>query len=378
VVGRRVNAWRRPASVRFMFATQTLQLVVLLVTLGLGVTVLMLLGPARRWSRRRRLHKRAGTGAPLAGPPKIGVVVNAAKLTDEDARRHQVDAAVAARGWQPPQWWHTTAEDPGPGQAAQARQAGCDLVLVLGGDGTVRLVAEQLLGTGIPIGLLPAGTGNLLARNLRIPPANLDQAVQVALGAGTRTMDAARAEIDISGEDHEPLRQTFLVMAGLGFDADVMAAVSSELKRKMGWFAYVLTGARNLRGRRTRVTLRLDGSEPVLMQVRSVIVGNCGELTGGVVLLPQAQLDDGWLDVVVVAPRGLVGWAAVAGRVISQRGRVPGQPRFGRPVVEHFRCRTVEVRAERPLQIQLDGDPVGSARVLRAEIEPGALRVKAP
>ena len=355
-------------------STGQIQLAVLLATLALAIAALLVLRAGR--SRRRRQH-RAGDRDPVAGSPRIGVVVNTSKLTDEDRRRHQVDAAVAARGWQPAQWWHTTADDPGPGQTIQAREAGCDLVLALGGDGTVRLVAEQLLGTGIALGLLPAGTGNLLARNLRIPPTDLGQAVQVALGAGTRTIDAARAEIDLSGEDHEPVRQTFLVMAGLGFDADVMAAVSSELKQKVGWLAYVVTGARNLRGRRTRVTLRLDDGEPTLMQVRSVIVGNCGELTGGVVLLPEALIDDGWLDVVVVSPRGLVGWAAVAGRVLAQRGGT-GISGIRRPVVEHFRCRSVEVRAERPLQVQLDGDAVGPARVLRAAVEPGALLVKAP
>jgi diacylglycerol kinase family enzyme len=355
---------------------QVVTLAVLAGTLLLAVVLLLVVRAGRR--RARRPSGRA-TGQHTRAP-LIGVVVNAAKLTDEDVRRSLVDAAVQARGWQPARWFHTTAEDPGPGQAKDALAAGCDLVLVLGGDGTVRGVAEQLLGTGVPLGLLPAGTGNLLARNLRIPPTDLVQALEVALGPASRTVDAARAEIDISGEDHEPVSQTFLVMAGLGFDADVMATVSSELKERMGWLAYVVTGAQYLRGRRTRVTLRLDDGEPVPMSVRSVIVGNCGELTGGVVLLPDALVDDGWLDVVVVAPRGLVGWASVAGTVLSQRtGRggasQPGRP--GRPVVEHFRCRSVEVHAERPLQVQLDGDAVGSARVLRASVDPGALVVKA-
>jgi diacylglycerol kinase family enzyme len=100
-----------------------------------------------------------------------------------------------------------------------------------------------------------------------------------------------------------------------------------------------------------------------------VIVGNCGELTGGVRLMPDAQVDDGWLDVVVVAPRGVAGWAAVTGTVLMRS-------RLGHPVVEHFRCRRIEVRAEQPLHVQLDGDPVGEARVLGTRVDPSALVIR--
>lgn len=357
----------------------TSQLVLIAV---LGATLLLavvLLATLRVGRRRARRDAGRAVGRPVKDP-RIGVVVNAAKLTDEDDRRHRVEAAVKARGFSPPLWFHTTAEDPGPGQAREALAAGCDLVLVLGGDGTVRSVAQELAGTGVPLGLLPAGTGNLLARNLRIPPANLEQALDLALGPATRTVDAVRAEVDVSGEDHEPVQQTFLVMAGLGFDAEVMASVPSELKEKVGWLAYVVAGTKVLRGRRTRVLLTLDDAEPVALSVRSVIVGNCGELTGGVLLMPEAVVDDGWLDVVAVAPRGMVGWAAVTGRVLAQRttGRSTGVSGPARPVVEHFRCRSVEIRAARPLQVQFDGDALGTARVLRATVDPGALVVKAP
>ena len=116
----------------------------------------------------------------------------------------------------------------------------------------------SLAGTDVPLGLLPAGTGNLLARNLPVPHADLDAALAVALTGPTRRIDVGRAEIDVSGEDEAPRGETFLVMAGLGFDAEVMASVEHGLKERMGWWAYVVAGVRNLRGRQTRVTLRLD------------------------------------------------------------------------------------------------------------------------
>src|SRR5919202_1915022 len=242
-------------------------------------------------------------------------------------------------------------------------------VLAYGGDGTVRHVGSALTGSGVPLGLLPAGTGNLLARNLAVPFADLDAALAVALTGLERTIDVGRAEVDVSGEDHPPRTETFLVMAGLGFDAEVMASVEHRLKQRVGWWAYVVAGARRLRGRQTKVLLRMDGEEPVRRRLRSVIVGNCGELTGGVRLMPEAKIDDGRLDVVVVAPRGVVGWVAVTGAVLTRS-------HWGHPVVEHFRCQHIEVTAEKPLHVQLDGDPAGLARVLRAAVDPGALVVR--
>lgn len=325
------------------------------------------------WSRRRGQRRRpvasAVEAAPGVEPPWAVVVANPTKFAEVDAEIAWVEERSAELGWARPVWLETTPEDPGVGQARTALRAGASAVLAYGGDGTVRSVATALAGTGVPLGLLPAGTGNLLARNLPVPHADLDAALAVALTGRTRQIDVGRVQVDVSGEDETPRTETFLVMAGLGFDAEVMASVEHRLKERMGWWAYVVAGTRRLRGRQTRVVLRLDGGEPVRRRLRSVIVGNCGELTGGVRLMPEARIDDGWLDVVVVAPRGVGGWVAVTAAVLTRS-------RFGHPVVEHFRCRALEVAAEKPLHVQLDGDPAGMARVLRARVEPGALAVR--
>jgi len=113
------------------------------------------------------------------------------------------------------------------------------------------------------------------------------------------------------------------------------------------------------------------------LRVRGVIIGNCGELTGGVQLMPEAEVDDGWLDIVVVAPRRVVQWGAVVVSVLSRvRPRTVGRGR--NPVVQHFRCRSLEIRAEKPLAIQLDGDPACEARVLRARVDHLGLGVRTP
>ena len=243
--------------------------------------------------------------------------------------------------------------------------------MACGGDGSVRSVASAVAGTGVPLALMPAGTGNLLARNLGVPVTDPAACLRIALMGRDRAVDVGTAMVDISGEDQAPESRTFLVMAGLGFDAEVMASTEPRLKQRVGWWAYVVAGAQHLRGRQTRVGIRMDDQPPLSRRVRSVIVGNCGELTGGVRLMPDAQVDDGWLDVVVVAPRTMVGWAAVTAAVLTRARR-------GYPMVQHFRCRSVAVRAERPLPIQLDGDPVGTGRMFRAHVEPGTLVVRVP
>lgn len=324
----------------------------------------------------RRSRRRATPAGAAAGPeqppgarPWVAVVANPTKITDLDRETAWLDRHCAAHGLDAARWWQTTVEDPGCEVTRRALDEKPCAVLAFGGDGTVRAVASALAGTSTPLGILPAGTGNLLARNLSLPLTDLDAAVEIALSGRDRKVDVGQVQFDRSGEDHDPVTDTFCVMAGIGFDAEVMASVGSELKDRVGWWAYILEGTRKLSGPRVRVAIRLDEGEVTHRWVRTVLVGNCGELIGGVPLMPDAELDDGWLDLAVVAPRGVVGWGAVIATVLTRSRR-------GHPVVQHLRARSVEIRAERPLHVQLDGDPAGTARVLRATADPLALTVR--
>jgi diacylglycerol kinase (ATP) len=301
-------------------------------------------------------------------PPQAAVVVHGIKVDDHDARRRQIEVLSGRLGWRTPVWLETTAEDPGRAQTQAALDGGAAAVIAFGGDGTARVVAEVLARTGVPMGLLPAGTGNLLARNLGIPPNRLESSLHIALTGRDRTIDVGRVEIG-EGTDGPGQQEAFLVMAGLGFDAEVMAGTAPELKQRLGWVAYVVAGAKRLRGRRTSVTFQVDGGKVQQRRIRAVVVGNCGMLQGGIQLMPGAIPDDGWLDVVVVTPRSLLGWLQVTGAVITRRPHA---------TVEHFQCRSIEVRAERPLHVQLDGDPAGTAQVLKVHVDPLALLIRVP
>jgi diacylglycerol kinase (ATP) len=309
--------------------------------------------------------------------PLAAVVVNPTKFADTtdglETLHRQVEGVCAELGWAEPLWLETTEQDPGVGQAKEAVDKGADVVVACGGDGTVRCVGEALAGTGTAMGLLPTGTGNLLARNLDTDLADIPGSMRVALTGDDRHVDVGWITVvGAHGEEHTaPEEQAFLVMAGMGFDAAIMAAAPEALKAKVGPIAYVVSGLRHLRGQKMKVRLDVDDTHAVQRRVRTVVVGNCGKLLGGLVLMPDAEVDDGWLDVVSIAPEGITGWAGVAGRVITQR-------RKGHRRVEHWRGRSITITAETPQPAQLDGDPVGDARQLRMRVDPGALVVRVP
>jgi diacylglycerol kinase family enzyme len=197
----------------------------------------------------------------------------------------------------------------------------------------------------------------------------LGQALKVALMGQNKRVDVGRLTVNHSGEHERPEQRIFLIMAGVGFDAAIMADAPEGLKKKVGPLAYIISGARNLRGAQFKVRIKIDDEPEFSRRTRSVVVGNCGKLTGGLVLMPLAQVDDGWLDAIILSPVGVVGWVAVAGRVISRR-------RKGHERVDHHRLKSVAIRCDRPVAVQVDGDTVGMARALSATVDPLALIVR--
>jgi len=297
-------------------------------------------------------------------PKRAAIIVNPAKPVDIDVRGLVAKHCVE-NGWGEAIWLETTKEDPGVGQAKEALAQGADIVIAAGGDGTVRCVAEVLAGGDTPMGLLPLGTGNLLARNLGLDVTDYDAAMAGALIGTERKIDVVRARR--SDPDKE---QVFLVMAGVGYDATIMADTNEDLKDKVGWLAYVDAGIRNLPGKPVKATVVIDGKDVVHRGVRSVMVGNCGKVQGGLEIFPDAKVDDGLLDIAVLAPHhGKLGWLSVLAGII-------GRGKNRDTAVEYFQGKTVEITLEHNDDYQLDGDHEGEGKQVLMTMEPGALTLR--
>lgn len=322
--------------------------------------------------RRERSVQWAEPPAPIQPTrerQRVALILNPVKLSAPLARE-QVEQACSDAGWDPPLVLETTVAEPGGAQARRALEEGYDVVIAAGGDGTVRAVAGILAHSDAALGLLPLGTGNLLARNLGIAVNDVPRSVRQALHGSGRRIDMGRVELrnertGVSGE------HTFLVMGGVGLDAVVVAATRDTLKRKFGWLAYSEAGVRSLPGKRQRMSISIDGGPAQSRKVHSVLFANCARLPGGITFIPDAAIDDGYLDVVVTSPRSILGWLWVAAKIVF---RHPGPI----PVITYHRVHQVDVRVSEATGTQLDGDTSGDVTSLSVRVVPGALMVRVP
>jgi diacylglycerol kinase family enzyme len=315
-----------------------------------------------------------------APPPRIAVVYNPAKV--DVARLRTIVAEEEAGGrCAATLWLETASDDDGRQAATDAAAAHPSCVVAVGGDGTVRVVAERLAGTGIPLAVAALGTGNLLARALGLPINDLPAAIESALTGAVRAIDVGQAALrraDGSVDAH-----AFLVMAGMGLDARMAAGTNLRLKKRIGWLAYAEPIGRSVIGDADfAVHYRIDGGRRHSARAHTVIVGNCGTLTGSVLLIPDARPDDGILDTVILRPRGPGDWVHIGVRLILARflhrtaagkavRRVTPRPY----ALRYGRARRVDVAFNAPQQLELDGDAFGSVVAARISIRPGALQL---
>jgi diacylglycerol kinase (ATP) len=316
------------------------------------------------------------------GASVAAVVYNPIKV-DLDAIKRVVARAEADAGWGETLWFETSKEDPGQGATKAALDAGATMVIAAGGDGTVRAVAEVVHESDASLALLPSGTGNLLARNLDLTLDNLEHSITSAFSGGDRHVDIGR--IEIRHEDGSIGKHAFLVMAGLGLDAKMLASTNEELKAKIGWLAYVGAIITALRDRnQLRLRYSLDGGKTKQVRAHTVIVGNTGTLTANVLLLPEAVIDDGEFQMLMLRPEGFVHWLQILVKVLWENG-VLRRTKLGRRMMtkevealNYVKGREVTVKLSRAEEIELDGDGFGTAVAFKARVLPGGLRVRVP
>src|SRR5580700_3307083 len=238
---------------------------------------------------------------------------------------------LADEGVTDPQWYEVRKSKHAPDCARRAVKHGADLIFVWGGDGTVQRCIDALAGTGAVMAILPAGTANLLATNLGIPAGDVAAAVQTGLHGRRRPLDTG----SVNGEH-------FAVMAGAGLDARMIADADRALKDRFGRAAYLYTGARNLGASRVKATIEVDGERFFAGRVSCVLVGNVGKVLGGIKAFPEAQPDDGLLDLGVVTAKNPAQWARTLGKLALGRAEQS-------PFVEVTRGRQAQIRFARKI-----------------------------
>lgn len=300
--------------------------------------------------------------------------------TDRAGLQAAVREQEQACGWARTRWYETEEADAGVAAARRAIEEGASVVLASGGDGTIRATAEALRGSGVPMAIVPQGTGNLLARNIGMPLGDLGAAVRAAFRGSNRAIDLG--VVTIIREDESEDEHVFLVLAGMGLDARAISATRSKLKKRVGWLAYVDAGVRTMiKDSPLRIRYSVDHSPSRAMTVYTVMIGNCGLMPGGVLLIPDAELDDGRLDVIALRPLGPFSWLRIWHKIGWENG-VLRRSKAGRRIIDlvndtrsvtYLQSRSFSLSVRDPEPIQLDGDDFGLALAASGVVDPGSL-----
>lgn len=315
---------------------------------------------------------------------QAALVYNPIKV-DEKRLRAAVRERSKEAGWAAPAFYPTTVEDAGQQATGEAIARGVDVVLVAGGDGTVRAVAEAMAGTDVPLAIVPSGTGNLLARNLGLPLLDPDRMIRAALSGVRHPIDIGWAAL--TREDGETSEHAFVVLAGIGLDAAMIANTRPDLKKSVGWVAYVDGAARSLPSAKPfRVVYQVDESRLHSTKVHSILFANCGTLPAGIALIPTASIADGIMDIAVIQPTGPLGWLGVWRKIwwdnsVLRRfraGRLVLERRGRNASVRYLQGQSAEVAPITPTAIELDGDEFGAAVRIRCRVAPDALLLALP
>lgn len=265
---------------------------------------------------------------------------------------------LEAAGVPAPLWYEVPKAKRAPAQVQRALDEGAELVFAWGGDGTVRRCIDVIAGSEARLAVVPAGTANLFATNLGIP-CDIEAAVAIGLRGETRRLDVGCFE----GE-------RFAVMAGAGFDA-AMIRDADDLKERLGRAAYLWSGSRNLRSVGFDAEIQVDGADWYEGRASCILVGNLGQIFGGVEVFPGARPDDGLLELGVVTAEGLGQW----GRTLARTA--VGDPNRS-PFVRSTKAKKLKAKLSRKVLYELDGGDRSKIRSFKVRVEAGALGVRVP
>ena len=262
-------------------------------------------------------------------------------------------------GVEDPLWFEVAKSKQVPEVAREAVKRGAGVVFVWGGDGSVQRCIDALAGSEVPIAILPAGTGNLLARNLEVP-IDLVEAVKIGLHGERRAIDTGT----VNGEH-------FSIMAGAGLDALAMKDADKGLKDRVGRVAYLWTGARNLKSSPVRCTVDVEGRRFFKGKMTCILLGNLSQVMAGIEVFADSSPEDGILEVGVVNAKSRTQWMRTLGRVVAGRADKS-------PFVVTTRGKKIDIRFDRATAYELDGSARKPAKKLRVRVDSRSVTLCVP
>ena len=288
---------------------------------------------------------------------KVGVIAHKGKTIGGgllELRRTLERAGVAD-----PAWYEVPKSRKAPAEVQRALEAGVDLLFVWGGDGIVQRCIDTVAGSSVALAIVPAGTSNLLARNLGIPM-DIGEAVAVGLHGARRRLDVGRFN-----------KERFAVMAGVGIDAAMIRDADGILKERLGRAAYVWTGLKNLRAEPVGAEITVDGVHWFSGESTCVLIGNVGGLFGGIEVFSDASPDDGLLEVGVVTADGVGQWARTVAKTVVSTAEMS-------PFVQVAKARSVKIKLDRKVLYELDGGDRTKTKSFKVKVEPAAITICVP
>lgn len=299
-------------------------------------------------------HSKDASARPI---PKVAVIAHSGKSLGGGLT--ELRQVLADAGIPEPLWLEVPKSKFAPAMARKALKAGVDIIFVWGGDGSVQKCVNVLAKQDVPLAILPAGTGNLLARNLGIPQ-DIKEAVEIGLRGDRRSIDTGT----INGEH-------FSIMAGAGLDALTMEDADRGLKDRFGRAAYLWTGARQLAADPIRCQVWVEGRKFYKGKVTCVLIGNLSQIMGSISVFEDSRPDDGILEIGVMSAKSRTQWIRTIGRVVTGRAE-------NSPFVDTTRGTKFKIRFDHKVLYELDGSVRESTKRLDIKIYPKSINICVP
>ncbi len=241
--------------------------------------------------------------------------------------------------------------------AKKEASKGTKHIIVCGGDGTIREVLQAVTNKKIAVGIVPLGTGNLLAKNLSLP-LDVEEALKVALVGNHKPIDVGVA----NGE-------YFSIIAGIGLDAEIMHSAKRELKDRFGLLAYVMVALRKLNNRSGKYEITLDKKKPFVVKAKTIMASNMGKLTSGIEVVPSTDPQSGSLQLGVIKAQSLSSWINIV--IHALLGTADNSPHY-----DVYEAKNIEITSlSGAKRYECDGDHFPKTDHLNITLYPKAVIV---